>query len=297
MGSRVGPHYGLSSLFVDYGVDNVTHFDAPTKEELKAVEDTVYGWILDNYPVKVEEMPYDEALNRGAIALFGEKYGDIVRVVDVGGVSIELCGGTHAERSGDIGLFKIVSESSVASGTRRIEAVVGKEAMNYVRKKEELLSKLTASLQSPEEQLLPKVEKLKEELKEKERELERVKKKLATAEIDKVVERAPLINGVKVVTAKLEGFGGKELAEIADVIRNKAGTSAVMLVGIKDGKAGLLIALSKDLVPKYNAKDIINQVAPILEGKGGGRPDLAQGGVRNLTALEEAFAKFRDIFR
>ncbi|RUM45950.1 MAG: alanine--tRNA ligase [Desulfurobacterium sp.] len=274
-----------------------THFDAPTKEELKAVEDTVYSWILDNYPVKVEEMPYDEALKRGAIALFGEKYGDIVRVVDVGGVSIELCGGTHVKRSGDIGLFKVVSESSVASGTRRIEAVVGKEAMNYVRKKEELLSKLTASLQSPEEQLLPKVEKLKEELKEKERELERVKKKLATAEIDKVVERAPLINGVKVVTAKLEGFGGKELAEIADVIRNKAGTSAVMLVGIKDGKAGLLIALSKDLVPKYNAKDIINQVAPILEGKGGGRPDLAQGGVRNLTALEEAFAKFRDIFR
>ena len=274
-----------------------THFDAPTFEELKAVEDTVYGWILENYPVKVEEMPYDEALKRGAIALFGEKYGDIVRVVDVGGVSIELCGGTHAERSGDIGLFKIVSESSVASGTRRIEAVVGKEAMNYVRKKEELLSKLKASLQSPEEQLLQKVEKLKEELKEKERELERVKKKLATAEISSIVEGAPVINGVKVVTAKLDGFGGKELAEIADVIRNKAGTSAVMLVGIKDGKAGLLIALSKDLTSKYNAKEIINQVAPLLEGRGGGRPDLAQGGVRNLTALEEAFAKFRDIFR
>ncbi|TCK02926.1 alanine--tRNA ligase [Phorcysia thermohydrogeniphila] len=274
-----------------------THFDAPTPEEIRAVEDTVYEWILNNYPVSVEEMPYDEAIERGAIALFGEKYGDVVRVVDVGGVSVELCGGTHAERSGDIGLFKIVSESSVASGTRRIEAVVGKEAMNYVRKKEELISKLKVSLQSPEEQLLQKVEKLKEELKEKERELERVKKKLATAEIDKVVEGAPVINGVKVVTAKLDGFGGKELAEIADVIRNKAGTSAVMLVGIKDGKAGLLIALSKDLTSKYNARDIINQVAPLLEGRGGGRPDLAQGGVRNLTALEEAFAKFRDIFR
>ena len=273
-----------------------THFEAPTEEELRAVEETVYDWILKNYPVKVEEMSYDEALERGAIALFGEKYGDVVRVVDVGGVSIELCGGTHVERSGDIGFFKLTSESSISSGTRRVEAVVGKEAFNYVEEKENLIKNLRKVLQSPEEQLLQKLQKLKEELKEKERELEKVRRKLATAEVNQIVENAPVINGIKVVTAKLDGFGGKELAEVADVIRNKAGTAAVMLVGIKDGKASLLIALTKDLTDRFKAGEIIKRIAPILEGRGGGRPDIAQGGVQNLTRLEEAFSEFRKNF-
>ncbi|GAB6075917.1 alanine--tRNA ligase [Desulfurobacterium crinifex] len=273
-----------------------THFEAPTEEELRAVEETVYNWILENYPVKVEEMSYDEALERGAIALFGEKYGDVVRVVDVGGVSVELCGGTHVERSGDIGFFKLISESSISSGTRRVEAVVGKEAFNYVEEKENLIKNLRKLLQSPEEQLLQKLQKLKEELKEKERELEKVKRKLATAEVNQIVENAPVINGIKVVTAKLDGFGGKELAEVADVIRNKAGTAAVMLVGIKDGKASLLIALTKDLTDRFKAGEIIKRIAPILEGRGGGRPDMAQGGVQNLTRLEEAFSEFRKNF-
>ncbi len=273
-----------------------THFEAPTEEELRAVEETVYDWILKNYPVKVEEMSYDEALERGAIALFGEKYGDVVRVVDVGGVSIELCGGTHVERSGDIGFFKLTSESSISSGTRRVEAVVGKEAFNYVEEKENLIKNLRKVLQSPEEQLLQKLQKLKEELKEKERELEKVRRKLATAEVNQIVENAPVINGIKVVTAKLDGFGGKELAEVADVIRNKAGTAAVMLVGIKDGKASLLIALTKDLTDRFKAGEIIKEIAPILEGRGGGRPDMAQGGVQNLTRLEEAFSEFRKNF-
>jgi alanyl-tRNA synthetase len=273
-----------------------THFEAPTEEELRAVEETVFNWLLKNYPVKVEEMSYDEALERGAIALFGEKYGDVVRVVDVGGVSIELCGGTHVERSGDIGFFKLTSESSISSGTRRVEAVVGKEAFDYVEEKENLIKNLRKALQSPEEQLLQKLQKLKEELKEKERELEKVKRKLATAEVNQIVENAPVINGIKVVTAKLDGFGGKELAEVADVIRNKAGTAAVMLVGIKDGKGSLLIALTKDLTDRFKAGEIIKKIAPILEGRGGGRPDMAQGGVQNLTRLEEAFSEFRKNF-
>ena len=274
-----------------------THFEAPTDEELKAVEEQVYNWILNNYPVKIEEMPIEEALNRGAIALFGEKYGDVVRVVDVGGVSVELCGGTHVNRSGDIGFFKIVSESSVSSGTRRIEAVVGEEAARYVREKENLVKKLRSSLQAPEEQLIQKVERLKEELKEKERELERLKKKLATAQVDEVVRGAPTINGVKIVTAKLEGFGGKELAEVADVIRNKAGSAAVMLVSLKDGRASLLIALTKDLTDRLKAGELIREIAPILGGKGGGRPDLAQGGVKDLSKLDSAFEKFKEIVK
>jgi len=274
-----------------------THFEAPTEEELRSVEERVYRWILDNYPVRVEEMPLEEALNRGAIALFGEKYGDVVRVVDVGGVSVELCGGTHVNRSGDIGFFKITSESSVSSGTRRIEAVVGEEAAEYVREKEGLLKSLRKVLQSPEEQMVQKVERLKEELKEKEKELERLKKKLAAAQVDEVVRGAPIVNGVKIVTEKLEGFGGKELAEVADVIRNKAGSAAVMLVGLKDGKASLLIALTKDLTDRLKAGDLIREVAPILGGKGGGRPDLAQGGVKDLSNLDSAYAKFRELVK
>jgi alanyl-tRNA synthetase len=272
-----------------------THFEAPTQEEIRNVEELVYNWILENYPVKIEEMPLEEALNRGAVALFGEKYGNIVRVVDVGGVSVELCGGTHVKRSGDIGFFKIVSESSVSSGTRRIEALVGKEAQKFVWKKEELLEKLTNTLNSPEEQIVQRVEKLKRELKEKEQELERIKKKLATLEVDEIVDGAPEVKGVKVVTAKIEGFTGKELVELADVVRNKAGNSAVLLVGVKDGKAGMVVAVSRELTDKLHAGKLLREVAPLLEGKGGGRPDLAQGGVQNLSRIQEAFKKFHSL--
>jgi len=270
-----------------------THFEAPTKEELRAVEELVYRWIVENYPVKVEELPYDEALERGAIALFGEKYGSVVRVVDVGGVSVELCGGTHAKRSGDLGFFKITSESSVSAGTRRVEAVVGKEAQRWAWDKEELIETLRRELQSPEEQLPAKVSTLLKELKEKEKEVERLKKKLASSQVDSIVERAPTVKGVKVITAKLEGFGGKELAEVADVIRNKAGKSAVMLVGVKEGKATLLIALTKDLTDKLHAGQLIKEIAPLLGGRGGGRPDMAQGGVKELSKLSEAFETFK----
>jgi len=270
-----------------------THFEAPTKEELRAVEELVYRWITENYPVKVEELPYDEAIERGAIALFGEKYGNIVRVVDVGGVSVELCGGTHVKRSGDIGFFKITSESSVSAGTRRVEAVVGKEAQKWVWEKEELIEALRRELHSPEEQLTSKASALVKELKEKEREVERLKKKLASSQVESIVEGAQQTKGVKIVTAKLEGFGGKELAEVADVIRNKAGKSAVLLVGVKEGKATLLIALTKELTSKLHAGQLIKEIAPLLGGKGGGRPDMAQGGVKELERLNEAFEEFR----
>ena len=270
-----------------------THFEAPTKEELKNVEELVYKWVMDNYPVKVEELPYDEAIERGAIALFGEKYGKVVRVVDVGGVSVELCGGTHVKRSGDIGFFKITSESSVSAGTRRIEALVGEEAQKWVWEKEELVEGLRRELQVPEGQLLTKVSSLVEELKEKEKEVERLKKKLASSQVDSIVENSPSVKGVKVITAKLDGFGGKELAEVADVIRSKAGSCAVMLVGIKDGKASLLVALTRDLTDKLHAGQLIREIAPLLGGKGGGRPDMAQGGIKDLSKLSEAFNLFK----
>ncbi|WP_457754858.1 alanine--tRNA ligase [Thermovibrio ammonificans] len=269
-----------------------THFEAPTKEELRAVEELVNRWITENYPVKIEEMPYDEALERGAIALFGEKYGSVVRVVDVGGVSVELCGGTHVKRSGDIGFFKLTSESSISSGTRRVEAVVGPEALKWVWEKEKLIEELKGALQSPEEQLTAKVERLKEELKEKERELEQLKRKLASGKLDELLKNAKEANGFKVITAKVDGLAGRELVDLADALRNKAKSAAVMLVGVKGGKANLVIALTKDLTNRFKAGELIREVAPILQGKGGGRPDLAQGGVKDLSRLQEAFDTF-----
>ncbi|WP_457570128.1 alanine--tRNA ligase [Desulfurobacterium sp.] len=273
-----------------------THFDSVKEEELKEIEKLIFKWIIDNLPVVVEEMPYDKAIETGAMALFGEKYGDVVRVVSVGDVSVELCGGTHVERSGDIGMFITLSESSVSSGTRRIEAVTGFKAWEKERKERSIINTLKTSLQSKEEEIPQRVEKLKEELKDKEKEIERLRKKLATSGIDDIVSTAPTINGIKVVTARIDGYTGKELVEIADVIRNKAGSSAVMLISQKDGKNSLLIALTKDLTDKYKAGNIMREIAPILKGKGGGRPDMAQGSAQDLSKAQEAFETFKKIF-
>ncbi|WP_456426045.1 alanine--tRNA ligase [Desulfurobacterium sp.] len=273
-----------------------THFDSVKDEELKEIEKLIFSWIIDNLPVVTEEMPYDKALERGAMALFGEKYGDVVRVVSVGDVSVELCGGTHVERSGDIGMFITLSESSVSSGTRRIEAVTGFKAWEKEREERNIINRLKATLQSKEEKIPQRVEKLKEELKEKEKEIERLRKKLAIAGIDEIVSSAPVINGIKVVTARIDGYTGKELVEIADVIRNKAGTSAVMLTSQKDGKNSLLIALTKDLTDRFKAGNIMREIAPILKGKGGGRPDMAQGSAQDISKLNEAFETFKKIF-
>ncbi len=269
-----------------------THFEAPSKGELRQVEELVYSWILSNYPVKVEEMDYEEALERGAVALFGEKYGKRVRVVDVGGVSVELCGGTHVNRSGDIGFFKLISESSVSAGTRRVEAVVGKEAQKLFWEREDLIELLKSQLNVSQGKILDKVKGLKEELREKEKELERLKRKLALTEVEEILKGALEFKGIKIITSKVDGVSGKELAELADLIRNKAGNSALMLVGIKEGKATLLIALTKDLAGKLKAGDLIKEVAPVLGGKGGGRPEIAQGGVKDLSKLQDAFNLF-----
>ncbi|WP_456395436.1 alanine--tRNA ligase [Desulfurobacterium sp.] len=273
-----------------------THFDSVKEEELKEIEKLIFKWIIENLPVSIEEMPYDKAIETGAMALFGEKYGDVVRVVSVGNVSVELCGGTHVERSGDIGMFITLSESSVSSGTRRIEAVTGLKAWEKERTEREIVNTLKIMLQSKEEEILQKIEKLKGNLKQKEKEIERLKKKLATSGIDDIVSAAPIINGIKVITARIDGYTGKELVEIADVIRNKAGTSAVMLISHKDGKSNLLIALTKDLTDKYKAGKIMREIAPILKGKGGGRPDMAQGSAQDLSRINDAFEAFKKIF-
>ncbi len=273
-----------------------THFEAVSDEEIREVESTVYGWIMENLPVSVKEMSLDEALKSGAVALFEEKYGEKVRVVSVGDVSVELCGGTHVNRSGDIGFFKVLSESSISSGVRRIEAVVGGEAFRHVEEIEEKVKGMKSLLKVPEEKLIERTASLLEELKEKEREIDRLKTKLATASVNEIVERSPEIGGVKVVTARLDGFGGKELVQVADVIRSRAKRSAVLLVSYREGRGSILIALSKNLTDRFSAGEIMREIAPILKGKGGGRKELAQGSVQDISKLDEAFRAFRRIF-
>ncbi len=283
-----------SLVMPDFLRFDFTHFSQVSREELEKVENLVYEWILANYPVETYETSYEKAIEEGAIALFDEKYGEVVRVVKIGDVSKELCGGTHVSRSGDIGLFKIVSESSVASGTRRIEAVVGKKSLELLRGKEETLRSLSEIFQVQEGQLVKKAEQIVEELERTQKEVQKLQKKLATSELDALVRSAESINGIKVLTAKLEGIVGKELVEVADSARNKLGdNSAVLLIGTKGEKAGIVVAISKNLTDRFDAVELLNRSASKVGGRGGGRKDLAQGGLKGGSSFEPVFAEFR----
>ena len=283
-----------SLVMPDFLRFDFTHFSQVSREELEKVENLVYEWILANYPVETYETSYEKAIEEGAIALFDEKYGEVVRVVKIGDVSKELCGGTHVSRSGDIGLFKIVSESSVASGTRRIEAVVGKKSLELLREKEETLRSLSEIFQVQEGQLVKKAEQIVEELERTQKEVQKLQKKLATSELDALVRSAESINGIKVLTAKLEGIVGKELVEVADSARNKLGNnSAVLLIGTKGEKAGIVVAISKNLTNRFDAVELLNRSASKVGGRGGGRKDLAQGGLKGGSSFEPVFAEFR----
>ncbi len=274
-----------------------THFEQPSEQEIKKVEELVNGWIIDNLPVTVKQMPYSEALKSGAVALFDEKYGDTVRVVSVGDVSSELCGGTHAKRSGDIGLFKIVSESAVSSGTRRIEALVGQKALKKVQNWQDKLNKLRQMLKSSEEELLKKAERALEENKKLKKELERLKKKLALSEILKSAEKAQTVNGIKVICAEVEGASAKELFDVADAVRSKFSPSAVFLVGKSGSKLSFVIALSPELTKEFNAGRIAKEVSKHIKGSGGGKAEFAQGGGKDPSGVEKAFENFKSLFR
>ncbi len=285
-GSLVAPDY----LRFDF-----THFESLSDEEIKKIEELVNEEIMKNEPVVCKELPYDEALRSGAIAIFEEKYGDIVRVISAG-ISTELCGGTHVTRTGDIGYFKIISESAVSAGTRRIEAVAGKKAVEYAIKQHSILKELSKILVSKEDQIIDKVETLLKQLKEKERELERIKKKSLVDKITEILNIKEKEN-YKVAYALVDNLSPNELRDLADVARAKLGKSVVMIATIdkEKGKVNFIVAVSKDLTDKLKAGDIVRQIAPVVGGKGGGRPDMAQGGGTRIEKLQEAFKKFQEI--
>ncbi|MCX8030694.1 MAG: alanine--tRNA ligase [Thermodesulfovibrionales bacterium] len=260
------------------------HFHSLTKSEIREIEDIVNDKILKNIPVKTEITDIQEALKLGATALFGEKYGEKVRVVQVPGVSLELCGGTHCKATGDIGIFVIASESSIASGIRRIEALAGTSAINYLRKISDDFYAISNMLKT--DKAIERVEKLLSDLKEKDKEIETLKSKLASDLASSILHNAKNIKGVNVISYIVDNFEQKDLRTLADSIRDKLGSGIIVLFSQKNSQISIIAMVTKDLTNKYNAGKILKEVAQIMGGKGGGKPDMAQGGVAKLENSE-----------
>ncbi|WP_313054877.1 alanine--tRNA ligase [Pseudomonas lopnurensis] len=268
-----------------------SHFEAIKPEQLKALEDRVNAEIRRNTAVEIEETDIDSAKAKGAMALFGEKYGDSVRVLTMGGgFSVELCGGTHVNRTGDIGLFKITSEGGVAAGVRRIEAVTGAQALAYLNDAEEQLKEAANLVKGSRENLLDKLGGLLERNRQLEKELEQLKAKAASAAGDDLASSAVEIKGARVLAARLDGLDGKALLALVDQLKNKLGSAVILLGGVLDGKVVLVAGVTQDLTARLKAGDLMKQAAAAVGGKGGGRPDMAQGGGTEPARLDEALA-------
>ena len=283
-GSLVGP----DRLRFDFA-----HFQPMTDEEKRRVEDLVNDEIRKNVDTRTELLGFDEAKKAGAVALFGEKYGDRVRVLHIGSESVELCGGTHVRRAGDIGLFKITQEAGVAQGIRRIEAQTGAGAIAFVRKLESELDGAAQKLKAAPFDVAAKVERLNDEVKSLRRELEEQKRKMALGGGGggDLLSKARDVGGIKVISARTEVGDPKALREVADQVRDKLGSGLVVLGGVADGKVSLVAALTADLTGRLHAGKIIGELAKIIGGKGGGRPELAQAGGPDAERLDEALEK------
>jgi len=268
-----------------------SHFEAIKPEQLKQLEDIVNSEIRKNSEVETEETDIESAKNKGAMALFGEKYGDQVRVLSMGGkFSVELCGGTHVSRTGDIGLFKITSEGGVASGVRRIEAVTGGAALAYLNGAEEQLKEAAGLVKGSRDNLLDKLSGLIERNRQLEKELEQLKAKAASAAGDDLAGSAVEVGGVKVLSSRLDGLDGKALLALVDQLKNKLGSGVILLGGVFEEKVVLVAGVTQDLTAKLKAGDLMKQAAAAVGGKGGGRPDMAQGGGVDAGKLDEALA-------
>lgn len=267
-----------------------SHFEAIKPEQLKALEDIVNAEIRKNSAVDTEETDIETAKAKGAMALFGEKYGDQVRVLSMGdGFSVELCGGTHVSRTGDIGLFKITSEGGVAAGVRRIEAVTGAAALAYLNGAEEQLKEVAGLVKGSRDNLLDKLSALVERNRQLEKELEQLKAKAASAAGNDLAASAVDVKGVKVLAARLD-LDGDALLALVDQLKNKLGRAVILLGGALEGKVTLVAGVTQDLTGQLKAGDLMKQAAAAVGGKGGGRPDMARGGGTDAAALEQALA-------
>jgi alanyl-tRNA synthetase len=261
------------------------HFKPMSREELAEVEALVNAEVRRNAPAEVHSMAYDDAIAFGAMALFGEKYGDEVRVLKMGDFSTELCGGTHVGRTGDIGLFKIVGEAGVASGVRRIEAVTGLGALAHVADEERRLGELSQLLSVSGDEVVDKLRQLFERQKKLERELESLRAKAAGSATADLAASAQVVDGIKVIAARLEGLDAKALRDSVDQLKQQLGDCVVLLAGVADGRASLVAGVHGKAMGRIKAGDVVAHIASQIDGKGGGRPDMAQGGGNDAPQL------------
>ncbi len=265
-----------------------SHFEPITAEQLGQIEALVNTHIRCNHDVETKIMTQDDAIASGAMALFGEKYGDSVRVLNMGDFSIELCGGTHVQRTGDIGIFKITSETGVAAGVRRIEAVAGAKGLEWVEQGEETLAHIAELVKSNRDGMAQKVEQLLSQNHKLEKELEKLKTKMASSQGSDLASQAEDIAGIKVIAAKLDGADSKVLRETLDQLKNKLGSAAVVLATVDGEKISIVAGVSKDKTNVIKAGDLVNVVAEQVGGRGGGRADMAQAGGCNPAGLDAA---------
>ncbi|MWN32552.1 MULTISPECIES: alanine--tRNA ligase [unclassified Gilliamella] len=278
--------------------DNYLRFDfshnqAITQEQIIEIENLVNRQIRRNLPVDIELMPIEEAKNKGAMALFGEKYDDIVRVLTMGDFSIELCGGTHVDRTGDIGLFKIVSESSIASGVRRIEATSGQNAMDLIHNESNLLTQIGQIVKSDKSAVLARIEQLFDQTKQLEKTIEQLKAQKASQESAQLLNQCEKINNTNILIAKLDNIEAKVLRTMIDDLKNQLKTAVIILAAVNDGKINLAAGVTNDLIKNIKAGELVSQLALKIGGKGGGRPDFAQAGGMDLSALPEALSSVK----
>ncbi|MCC5868989.1 MAG: alanine--tRNA ligase [Gammaproteobacteria bacterium] len=267
-----------------------SHYEAVSEAQLSEIEDLVNARIRANDAANVAEMGFQEAIDAGALAFFGDKYGDKVRVLRVGDFSTELCGGTHVERAGDIGLFKIISEGGVASGVRRIEAVTGAGALAWVRAGEQQLARVAQLVRGGRDDADAKVRQALERARELEKEVDRLKAQLATGQGRDLADQAQDVAGIKVLAASIEGADARSLRDAVDRLRDRLGSAVVVLGAVEDGKVRLAAGVSKDLVGRIQAGGLIATIASRVGGKGGGRSDFAQAGGTQPEALPAALA-------
>ena len=267
-----------------------SHFEAVSKDELTRIEQLVNDEIRANNALQTQHMELEAAKASGAQALFGEKYDDVVRVVSMGNFSVELCGGTHVNRTGDIGLFRIVSESGIAAGVRRIEGVSGAAAVKYTLEQNSQLQSLAAGLKTEPSQLADRIAQMQEQHKALEKELARIKQKMASQAGNDLLNSAVSINGVKVLISKLEGVEAKSLREMVDGLKNQLRSGIIVLGLVNDGKVSLIAGVTNDLTSTVKAGDVVNIAAQQVGGKGGGRPDMAQAGGSQPENIDKALA-------
>lgn len=277
---------------------DITHFEAISNEELKVIEEKVNNVILSSLDIKCDTMNIKEAKEKGATALFGEKYGDEVRVVSMGDYSTELCGGTHLTNTSQVGMFKILSEGGVAAGVRRIEAITGKAVYEYLKERDGIISEVCVNLKSKEDNLIQRISSLLEENKNLSKELHDMKAKMSLQSADSIFDSKVEVNGVNLITNKFEGMDMDTLRETADNLRDKLGSGVVVLANVVDDKVNFVVTATKDVLDKgIHSGNIVREVAKIAGGKGGGRPNMAQAGASDVSKVDQALSYASEVIK